>query len=105
LTHLSKPNLVKRLADGKIKRMRLLKQPATELQKALAEAACHINFGQPLLNGRLELLQFLREISVSRDYHRYGNLGERENEKRAPLPKSAQEENTNAPCQKCDCHG
>ncbi|MEN9654219.1 MAG: putative proline dehydrogenase/delta-pyrroline-5-carboxylate dehydrogenase, partial [Chlamydiota bacterium] len=31
-------------------------------------------------NGRLELLHYLREVSVSIDYHRYGNLGPREGE-------------------------
>ncbi len=37
------------------------------------------------MNGRLELLQFLREMSISIDYHRYGNLGMREGEWRAPI--------------------
>lgn len=105
VTQSSIPELIKRLAEGKIKRMRLFRQPAAQLQKALADAACHINLGQPLLNGRLELLHFLREVSISRDYHRYGNLGERENEKRAPLPNSGKEENPNPPCRSCDCHG
>ena len=33
-------------------------------------------------NGRVALLRYLREQSVSIDYHRYGNLGEREEEPR-----------------------
>jgi RHH-type proline utilization regulon transcriptional repressor/proline dehydrogenase/delta 1-pyrroline-5-carboxylate dehydrogenase len=30
-----------------------------------------------LREGRLELLNYIREQSVSADYHRYGNLGDR----------------------------
>jgi RHH-type proline utilization regulon transcriptional repressor/proline dehydrogenase/delta 1-pyrroline-5-carboxylate dehydrogenase len=36
--------------------------------------------------GRLELLWYLREQSVSTDYHRYGNLGIRADEPRAEVP-------------------
>ncbi len=35
--------------------------------------------------GRLEMLWYLREQSVSTDYHRYGNLGVRADEKRAAV--------------------
>jgi RHH-type proline utilization regulon transcriptional repressor/proline dehydrogenase/delta 1-pyrroline-5-carboxylate dehydrogenase len=35
--------------------------------------------------GRLEMLWYLREQSVSTDYHRYGNLGSRANEQRAEV--------------------
>jgi RHH-type transcriptional regulator, proline utilization regulon repressor / proline dehydrogenase / delta 1-pyrroline-5-carboxylate dehydrogenase len=35
--------------------------------------------------GRLELLWYLREQSISTDYHRYGNLGTRSDEERAPV--------------------
>jgi RHH-type proline utilization regulon transcriptional repressor/proline dehydrogenase/delta 1-pyrroline-5-carboxylate dehydrogenase len=35
--------------------------------------------------GRLELLWYLREQSISTDYNRYGNLGVRANEERAPV--------------------
>jgi RHH-type proline utilization regulon transcriptional repressor/proline dehydrogenase/delta 1-pyrroline-5-carboxylate dehydrogenase len=35
--------------------------------------------------GRLEMLWYLREQSISTDYHRYGNLGLRANEKRAEV--------------------
>lgn len=71
-----------RVREGKIKRVRLLQQPQPLVQQALAEAACHLNVGSVLANGRLELLQLLREVSISRDYHRYGNLGLRDKERR-----------------------
>jgi len=35
--------------------------------------------------GRLELLWYLREQSISTDYHRYGNLGVRADEARAEV--------------------
>jgi RHH-type proline utilization regulon transcriptional repressor/proline dehydrogenase/delta 1-pyrroline-5-carboxylate dehydrogenase len=35
--------------------------------------------------GRLEMLWYLREQSISTDYHRYGNLGVRADEKRAAV--------------------
>jgi RHH-type proline utilization regulon transcriptional repressor/proline dehydrogenase/delta 1-pyrroline-5-carboxylate dehydrogenase len=100
--HLSSDEQIEYIKAGKVQRLRIL-QPASEfLQKACAQQACHINLGPALANGRLELLNFLREVSISRDYHRYGNLGDRENEKRAPLPLSVKEDQP--PCSKCDCH-
>ncbi len=35
-----------------------------------------------LANGRVELLRYLREQSVSVEVHRHGNLGDREGEDR-----------------------
>jgi RHH-type proline utilization regulon transcriptional repressor/proline dehydrogenase/delta 1-pyrroline-5-carboxylate dehydrogenase len=35
--------------------------------------------------GRLEMLWYLREQSISTDYHRYGNLGLRADEARAEV--------------------
>ena len=35
--------------------------------------------------GRLEMLWYLREQSISTDYHRYGNLGVRAGETRAAV--------------------
>lgn len=81
----------KRIAEGKIKRLRFLTLPPSNVQSTLAQAACQLNIGPVLANGRLELLHLLREISISRDYHRYGNLGAREKEKRRPLPGSPEE--------------
>ena len=38
--------------------------------------------GGPSANGRLELIHFVREVSISQDYHRYGSLMAREGEAR-----------------------
>lgn len=94
-------DFIKRVAAGQIKRLRLLSEPSASLQHALAEAACHLNSGSVLANGRIELLHHLREVSISNDYHRYGNLGEREGEERHPLP-AGQDISV---CTACECYG
>lgn len=82
-------DFIQRLHAEKIERVRLLKQPTSMIiLEAFAKATCHLNVGPVLANGRLELLHYLREVSISRDYHRYGNiesdtlLSEREKENR-----------------------
>lgn len=94
---------IKRIAEGKIKRVRLFHLPSTAVQLALANAGCHLNVEPVLANGRLELLHFLREVSISRDYHRYGNLGIREKEKRKPLPNHPEKKNLGT-CGACICN-
>jgi len=74
-----------RVKMGDIKRVRMISQASPELLKAAANSACYINDAPVLANGRLELLHYLREVSLSIDYHRYGNLGLRENETRKPI--------------------
>ena len=48
------------------------------MHKAAAKLGQHISRNVPLVEGRIEMLRYLREQSLSIDYHRYGNLGERE---------------------------
>jgi len=52
-----------------------------------AAAECHVFIADApvLAEGRIELLWYVQEQSVSFDYHRYGNLGPRAAEPRAPL--------------------
>jgi RHH-type proline utilization regulon transcriptional repressor/proline dehydrogenase/delta 1-pyrroline-5-carboxylate dehydrogenase len=45
--------------------------------EAAAETGFFIARAPVLMDGRLELLQYLRQQSICRNYHRYGNLGER----------------------------
>lgn len=72
------------LESGQCLRLRWLPQsPVPAALRALAPARlCHIDCHQPLLHGRIELLRYLREQSISFDYHRYGNLGARQDEER-----------------------
>jgi RHH-type proline utilization regulon transcriptional repressor/proline dehydrogenase/delta 1-pyrroline-5-carboxylate dehydrogenase len=58
--------------------------PVTVLQAGGEAGGCVIS--TPVSGeGRLEMLWYLREQSVSTDYHRYGNLGIRATEKRAEV--------------------
>ena len=66
-------------------RVRLLSAPSQLLLEAAAESAVHLIDIPVLANGRFELLHYLREVSISIDYHRYGNLGLREGELRKPI--------------------
>jgi len=48
------------------------------IHQAAAKLGKHVSRHVPLAEGRIEMLRYLREQSISIDYHRYGNLGERE---------------------------
>jgi RHH-type transcriptional regulator, proline utilization regulon repressor / proline dehydrogenase / delta 1-pyrroline-5-carboxylate dehydrogenase len=75
-----------RLKLKKYQRIRLHKAPSEDVIIAAAQAMSYLIQAPVLTNGRFELLHYLREISLSIDYHRYGNLGMREAEPRkAPL--------------------
>lgn len=54
-----------------------------EVRRAANETNVFIADSPVLMEGRIELLWYLREQSVSFDYHRYGNLGARSGEERA----------------------
>jgi len=55
-----------------------------EVYEAVGDSGIYIARTPVLSEGRVELLWYLREQSVSMDYHRYGNLGGRASEGRAP---------------------
>jgi RHH-type proline utilization regulon transcriptional repressor/proline dehydrogenase/delta 1-pyrroline-5-carboxylate dehydrogenase len=52
------------------------------LREAAAESGAYLADEPVVTEGRVELLWYLREQSVSYDYHRYGNLGARSSERR-----------------------
>jgi RHH-type proline utilization regulon transcriptional repressor/proline dehydrogenase/delta 1-pyrroline-5-carboxylate dehydrogenase len=74
-----------RVKAGHFRRVRLISKPSEALVVASATSALFLDYAPVLSNGRFELLHHLREIIFSVDYHRYGNLGTRENESRKPL--------------------
>jgi len=78
LTEEREQEFIQRIVQGRIDRLRLLSRPSKLVQQALGEAACNVINEPVLANGRVELLHCLREMSISYDYHRYGNLGDRE---------------------------
>ncbi len=53
--------------------------------QAAHESALYVARTNVVSNGRIELLWYVREQSISNDYHRYGNLGLRASEKRAEV--------------------
>jgi RHH-type proline utilization regulon transcriptional repressor/proline dehydrogenase/delta 1-pyrroline-5-carboxylate dehydrogenase len=55
------------------------------VRRASAEAFSYIADAPVLAQGRVELLWYFQEQSLSHVYHRYGNLGRRASEERAPI--------------------
>jgi RHH-type proline utilization regulon transcriptional repressor/proline dehydrogenase/delta 1-pyrroline-5-carboxylate dehydrogenase len=55
------------------------------IRRASAESYVYIADAPVLAHGRVELLWYLQEQSLSHVYHRYGNLGRRAEEARAPV--------------------
>jgi RHH-type proline utilization regulon transcriptional repressor/proline dehydrogenase/delta 1-pyrroline-5-carboxylate dehydrogenase len=67
--------LIKRLRQcGKHYTSLRVLNPSVELQRAANDAALQMIRCAPLANGRLELLAYLREQSISETTHRYGNI-------------------------------
>lgn len=65
---------IQKIKQGSYRYIRMISQPGEDLLTALAESSVNIFLAPVLANGRLELLHYLREVSISHDYHRYGNL-------------------------------
>ncbi|MEM7313542.1 MAG: aldehyde dehydrogenase family protein, partial [Planctomycetota bacterium] len=57
----------------------------TTIREAAAKVGLYIADTPVMASGRLELLWYVEEQSISDNYHRYGNLGERASEERAPV--------------------
>ena len=61
-------------AQRKPPRIRLLSEPSASFKEVAAENGTILETSPVLANGRIELLHYLREISISYDSHRYGYL-------------------------------
>jgi RHH-type proline utilization regulon transcriptional repressor/proline dehydrogenase/delta 1-pyrroline-5-carboxylate dehydrogenase len=81
----SDAQLAAALHAGKVERVRFAspERVPPDLRRAAAEAGVHLADEPVCAEGRVELLWYLREQSISHDYHRYGNLGARSDERRA----------------------
>jgi RHH-type proline utilization regulon transcriptional repressor/proline dehydrogenase/delta 1-pyrroline-5-carboxylate dehydrogenase len=82
------PELAAAVRSDRIGRLRYAapnRVPET-IRLAAAESLVYIADAPPLAHGRVELLWYVQEQSLSHAYHRYGNLGRRALEPRAPLP-------------------
>lgn len=76
---------IERMQTKEHARVRLLSPPSFSVQTALGKMGATLLTTPVMANGRVELPQYLREVALSVSYHRYGNLGLRENEVRTPL--------------------
>lgn len=70
----SDEEFILRLEKQKFPRVRFLSQPSEALLAKLADISCRYQVAPILANGRVELLHYLREVSLSIDHHRYGNV-------------------------------
>ena len=80
----SEEELIHRLPDLPEKTIRLLAKPSDALVKAFAEHSCNLLMAPVVACGRVELMNYLREQSISYDYHRYGNIAYKDVGKRNP---------------------
>lgn len=80
----SDDELIEALKNGCADRLRYAgpNLAPANVRAAVHEANIPIIETEVLGEGRIELLWYLREQSISHDYHRYGNLGPRSEEKR-----------------------
>ena len=60
--------------------IRALSTPPSDFMTEIAPMLGCLDTSPPSANGRLELIHFVREVAISYDYHRYGNLMAREDE-------------------------
>lgn len=75
-----------RLGEG-VERVRIVGEAEETLSRACAAAGVPWIAPPVVAEARLELLRYAHEQAVSVDYHRFGNLGEREEERRrGPAP-------------------
>ncbi len=81
----SDADLVQVIRERKTERLRYARPQDVPVAVRRAAAAQQIFVADVpvLMEGRLELLWYVREQSLSCDYHRYGNLGGRVGEVRA----------------------
>ena len=79
--------LIDAIATGEIGRIRYAGDAGVPapVREAVIGRYVHIADSPVVPIGRVELLWYIQEQSVSIDYHRYGNLGARSDEERAPV--------------------
>lgn len=78
LTRETEEAFLSKISQQPNQRIRLLSPPSGRLSEALAQASYSQITSPVISKGYLELIKYLREVSLSFNYHRYGNLGERE---------------------------
>ncbi len=69
VTYENHEEFAERMRSQSVDRVRFIGESAADLG-----VECYLDNGPAILNGRVELLRYLREQSVSRTRHRFGNL-------------------------------
>ncbi|MEM9188885.1 MAG: proline dehydrogenase family protein [Myxococcota bacterium] len=79
--------LVEVVRDQQADRLRYAQRSRVPVavRQAIGTSGIYIADAPVLAEGRIELLWYLKEQSISHDYHRYGNLGSRVDEARRPV--------------------
>ncbi len=77
--------LAELIRTGHTLRVRYAAEPRIPqvVRVAAADTGLYLAAAPVMMHGRLELLNYVEEQSISENYHRYGNLGSRGNEQRA----------------------
>lgn len=80
-------DVARSLHEGRALRVRFAAGDRVPLivRRAAAETGVYVADAPVLAQGRIELLWYVEEQSISDSYHRYGNLGPRSGEERAPV--------------------
>jgi RHH-type proline utilization regulon transcriptional repressor/proline dehydrogenase/delta 1-pyrroline-5-carboxylate dehydrogenase len=81
----SEQALAERLRRDGPRRIRVVGEIGDRLLEAAHEVGVHCEDSPVLTNGRVELLRYVREQVICVDYHRHGNLGDRQGEVRSPV--------------------
>jgi RHH-type proline utilization regulon transcriptional repressor/proline dehydrogenase/delta 1-pyrroline-5-carboxylate dehydrogenase len=81
----SEQALAERLRRDGPRRIRVVGEIGDRLLEAAHEVGVHCEDSPVLTNGRIELLRYVREQVICVDYHRHGNLGDRQGEVRSPV--------------------
>ena len=83
----SDADLAQAIGNGQVDRLRFAERGRVPqiLRESIGSSGVYIADAPVLAEGRIELLWYLREQSISDDYHRYGNLGRRAKEERRPV--------------------
>lgn len=76
--------ITERIRSGEINFIRSVGPVSDAICDTLGLSIVNIFEGDPKESGRIECLNYMREVSLSHNYHRYGNLGAREDEVRSP---------------------
>ena len=83
----SDQELAEAITSGQTERVRFAARSRVPrvVFEAVGETGVYLAAAPVLATGRIELLWYVREQSISVDYHRYGNLGARGDEERAAV--------------------